>query len=423
MALMLGVHVAWVSPRRRAPAEAQRLIHHSRGNITVLDRTGLRAASCVLATAADRRSLQIRSSASRRSSVDDAHTTSTAPVSIREGGLNPVREIRIAARITRREMVRLKFRIDLKYEIADHPSDFIFNVTPRRRDASRWLRRISGEPAGRRFMFTDPAHGSRYARLRATRQPGGATAIAMVDIAHHIASPDSVEEVPIAQLPAEALAYIYPSRYCQSDRLHQFARAEFGGSRPAIAAFGRFRTGCIAAPDSCQGGSNADASAVDTLIEQVGVCRSFAHLMIALCRALNIPARFATGIDYGSDPAFGPTDFHAYVEETFLGGRWYLFDPSGMALPMGLIRLGTGRDAADVFFRHDFRRRQCQSAGDRHRRNRSTAVGSICRPPASMRCPPMAGRRRSIQGCRCAKWPRSTGSTQGIDSGTGGHEG
>ena len=71
--------------------------------------------------------------------------------------------------------------------------------------------------------------------------------------------------------------------------------------------------------------------------------------MIALCRALNIPARFATGIDYGSDPSFGPPDFHAYVE-AYLGDRWYLFDPSGMAMPMGFIRLGTGRDAADVSF-------------------------------------------------------------------------
>lgn len=71
--------------------------------------------------------------------------------------------------------------------------------------------------------------------------------------------------------------------------------------------------------------------------------------MIALCRALNIPARFATGIDFGADPALGPTDFHAYVE-VFLGGRWYIFDPSGTAIPMGFVRFGTGRDAADVSF-------------------------------------------------------------------------
>ena len=71
--------------------------------------------------------------------------------------------------------------------------------------------------------------------------------------------------------------------------------------------------------------------------------------MITLCRALNLPARFTTGIDYGADPALGPTDFHAYVE-VFLDGRWYIFDPSGTAIPMGFVRIGTGRDAADMSF-------------------------------------------------------------------------
>ncbi len=95
--------------------------------------------------------------------------------------------------------------------------------------------------------------------------------------------------------------------------------------------------------------SNFNTSAVDTLIERVGVCRDFAHLMVALCRALNIPARFATGTDYGADPALGPPDFHAYVE-VFLGDRWYIFDASGTAIPMAFVRFGTGRDAADVAF-------------------------------------------------------------------------
>ncbi len=95
--------------------------------------------------------------------------------------------------------------------------------------------------------------------------------------------------------------------------------------------------------------SNSNTSAVDTLIEQVGVCRDFTHLMIALCRALNIPARFTTGTDYGADPVLGPPDFHAYVE-AYLGDRWYIFDPSGTAIPMGFVRFGTGRDAADVAF-------------------------------------------------------------------------
>ena len=71
--------------------------------------------------------------------------------------------------------------------------------------------------------------------------------------------------------------------------------------------------------------------------------------MITLCRALNIPARFTTGIDYGADPKLGPTDFHAYVE-VFLGNRWFIFDASGVAVPMGFVRFGTGRDAADAAF-------------------------------------------------------------------------
>jgi transglutaminase-like putative cysteine protease len=69
--------------------------------------------------------------------------------------------------------------------------------------------------------------------------------------------------------------------------------------------------------------------------------------MITLCRALSIPARFVTGIDYGADPILGPTDFHAYVE-VYLDGRWYIFDPSGVAIPMGFLRISTGHDAADT---------------------------------------------------------------------------
>jgi transglutaminase-like putative cysteine protease len=71
--------------------------------------------------------------------------------------------------------------------------------------------------------------------------------------------------------------------------------------------------------------------------------------MIALCRAVNIPARFATGIDYGADPVLGPPDFHAYVE-VYVGDRWFIFDSSGVAIPMGFVRFGTGRDAADSAF-------------------------------------------------------------------------
>ncbi len=247
-------------------------------------------------------------------------------------------------------MVRLKLFIELKYEVIDHVSDFIFNIhaalTPAQTLVSENLRvsqSVSLHP------FVDPAHGNRYMRLRA--DPGDLTLRyeAIVDIVHHTASPDSVGEVPVSELPAEALAYIYPSRYCQSDRLARLANTEFGHLPHGYWRVRAIQDWVQRRTKFLSGSSMATTSALDTVVEQVGVCRDFAHLMIALCRALNIPARFVTGIDYGSNPMFGPPDFHAYVE-IFLSGRWFLFDPTGMVLPTGLIRIGTGRDAADVSF-------------------------------------------------------------------------
>ncbi len=247
-------------------------------------------------------------------------------------------------------MVRLKFFVELQYGVLGSPADFIFNIHAARTQCQSLVREnltvSQGVPVS---LFIDPAHGNRYARLRA--EPGNLVVRydATVDISHYVASPQSIGEVSIADLPPEALPYIYPSRYCQSDRLQQLSRGEFGGMVPGYGRVQAIRDWVQRRTRFLSGSSNPTTSAVDTLVEQVGVCRDFAHLMIAICRALNIPARFVTGIDYGADPVFGPPDFHAYVE-AFLGGRWYLFDPTGMAVPMGLIRLGTGRDAADVSF-------------------------------------------------------------------------
>jgi len=247
-------------------------------------------------------------------------------------------------------MVRIKFFIELRYDIVTVPTDFIFNIHAAQTPCQYLVAEdLQVTPAVAVGSFTDPASGNRYVRLRADPGILELRYAATVEIAHHIESPGNVREVPIEHLPAEALTYIYPSRYCQSDRLHQLANSEFGGLVPGYWRVRAIQDWVHRHTTFVSGSSNAMTSAVDTLIEMVGVCRDFAHLMIALCRALNIPARFATGIDYGSDPAFGPTDFHAYVE-VFLSGRWYLFDPSGMALPMGLIRIGNGRDAADVSF-------------------------------------------------------------------------
>lgn len=172
---------------------------------------------------------------------------------------------------------------------------------------------------------------------------------ATVDISHHYESPANIHEIPVSRLPLEVIPYLYPSLYCQSDRLYSLARTEFGGLQQGYARVQALNDWVHERTQFQSASSNSSTSAIDTIVEKVGVCRDFAHLMIALYRALNIPARFVTGIDYGADPALGPTDFHAYVE-VWLSDRWYLFDPTGLVPREGLIRIGTGRDAADVSF-------------------------------------------------------------------------
>jgi transglutaminase-like putative cysteine protease len=247
-------------------------------------------------------------------------------------------------------MVRLQFAIDLRYEVADNPADFVFNLHAARTPwQSVFAEALSISPQVTAAEYTDPAHGSRFLRFRA--QPGELAVRydATVDITHHLEPPARLEEVPIERIPSEVLPFIYPSRYCQSDRLRRFATREFGHLRQGYWRVKAIRDWVAQRTAFTSGSSDVSTSAVDTLVEQVGVCRDFAHLMIALCRAVNIPARFVTGIDYGAAPSMGPPDFHAYVE-VYLGSRWYLFDPTGIAAPMGLVRIGTGRDAADVSF-------------------------------------------------------------------------
>src|SRR5450830_1596187 len=247
-------------------------------------------------------------------------------------------------------MIRMNFGITLQYEVIGQPADFILNIhaanTPHQTVVTEEFSISQSLPVD---MYEEPFYGTRFARFKANSGPITVRYNATVDIDAYIAEPSTLRESPIAEIPQAILHYVYPSRYCQSDRLHKFAAREFGQWAPgfsrvqAIAEWIRKRTVFES------GASKGTTSAVDTLIEQVGVCRDFAHLMIALCRAVNIPARFATGIDYGADPILGPTDFHAYVE-VYVGDRWYLFDSSGVAIPMGFLRFGTGRDAADTAF-------------------------------------------------------------------------
>ena len=247
-------------------------------------------------------------------------------------------------------MIRIELNIALSYEVDAPGADFLFNVhaahTPRQQVGAESLQLDPPLPFK---MHTHPLTGNRCMRLRA---PAGSLRLdyrATVDLDHHVEDPATIPEVPVEALPPEVIDYLYPSRYCQSDRLLNLAASEFGhlnrGYMRVVAIGDWVRRHVVFTPNT----STSNTSAIDTLVARMGVCRDFAHLMIALCRASNVPARFATGTDFGADPALGPPDFHAYVE-AFLGGRWYIFDPSGLAIPMGFVRIGTGRDAADVAF-------------------------------------------------------------------------
>ena len=194
--------------------------------------------------------------------------------------------------------------------------------------------------------YTEPSTSGRFLRLRANCGPLVVNYSGLVELHHHRALPVDIGETWVPDLPGHVLPYLYPSRYCESDALNAFAMANFGHLWQGYSRVQAIRDWVLRHVTFTSGSSSGTTSAKETLVQREGVCRDFAHLMIALCRAVNIPARFTTALDYGADPALGPTDFHAYVE-AYVGRRWYIFDPSGTAIPMGFVRLTSGRDAAD----------------------------------------------------------------------------
>jgi transglutaminase-like putative cysteine protease len=247
-------------------------------------------------------------------------------------------------------MVRLELSTELGYEVMEPGCDFIFNVqaayTSRQRVLHESLQLSQDAPSS---GYIDTATQTRFLRVRANPGPFTVRYQALVELTHYEAQPSQLFEVPPGKLPGQVLPYLYPSRYCQSDRLFNLAGHKFGALPMGYSRVLAIRDWVHSHVTFRSNTSNSNTSALDTLIDRVGVCRDFAHLMTAICRAANLPARIASGMDYGADPALGPPDFHAYVE-VFLGDRWYLFDPSGTAIPMGFVRFATGRDAADIAF-------------------------------------------------------------------------
>lgn len=152
-------------------------------------------------------------------------------------------------------------------------------------------------------------------------------------------------EANLVDLPAAVVPYLFPSRYCESDKLTRFAVKEFGHLSPGHSRVAAICNWIYDRIDYLPGATDEHSSAVDCLISRAGVCRDFAHLGISFCRALGIPARYASAYVFRM-----PTpDFHACFE-VWLGDRWWYYDPTRLAAQPGFLLIGTGRDAVDTSF-------------------------------------------------------------------------
>lgn len=154
----------------------------------------------------------------------------------------------------------------------------------------------------------------------------------------------SLDHTPPHLLPAETIDYMMPSRYCPSDEFQSLVESEFGqfqGGARVMAMRDWIADHVAYTP----GSSNASTDAMATYVSRNGVCRDFAHLLVTMVRASAIPARFVSC--YG--PNVTPQDFHA-ICEVFLGDTWYALDATGMATADEIVKIGVGRDAADVSF-------------------------------------------------------------------------
>jgi transglutaminase-like putative cysteine protease len=153
----------------------------------------------------------------------------------------------------------------------------------------------------------------------------------------------------VQDLPEETLLFLLGSRYCETDRLSQTAWDLFSRSPMG---WGRVQAICDFVHNHITFGyehARPTKTAFEVFNERTGVCRDFAHLAIAFCRCMNIPARYCTGYlgDIGMAPPYGPMDFAGWME-VYLGGAWHIFDPRNNQPRIGRVLIARGRDAADV---------------------------------------------------------------------------
>jgi transglutaminase-like putative cysteine protease len=242
----------------------------------------------------------------------------------------------------------LRTSCDLSFNIPT-PIPFVLMLRPRS-GAQQWIAReiYRLEPSVPVFEFTDE-YGNLCQRLIAP------TGVFKIFTSADVMTADSIDKNPgapfveIQNLPDVVLGYLLPSRYCESDRFNELASEITAGHALGYdqvnAIVNWLRENVTYSP----GSSVTPMSAVEINIRQVGVCRDLAHLGIALCRSISIPARMVVGYLYQLEPM----DLHAWFE-AFVGGRWYTFDATQENMKGGYVTVGYGRDAADVAIFNQF---------------------------------------------------------------------
>lgn len=242
-------------------------------------------------------------------------------------------------------MIRIDVGSDLVYQVRQ-PTVFLFQISAANTVHQTILSELlTVDPNLPTEAMTIGSEGNKLIRCLVQPCELKVAYRAQMQLSHAIDTPETVEETLTAQLPAEVLTYLNPSRYCQSDLLARFAWEEFGEMQPGYNRVQAICSWVFDHLDYTPGSTNSTTTAADVLLQRTGVCRDYAHLAIALCRGIGIPARYVAGYAVNLQPP----DFHGFME-AYLDGQWYLFDPTRLALVSGLVRIGAGRDAADLAF-------------------------------------------------------------------------
>ena len=241
----------------------------------------------------------------------------------------------------------MKFQVSSDVEYQVHiPSTLILNIHALRTPYQTVLSEtLTVNPEIKIEEFTSRNSTSRFVRLQINELINFKISYkATVDTSYKLLDQHHTSEnTPFVPIDGNIIPFLFPSRYCQSDKLQRLAYNEFGKIENIYLKVLAISDWIFANVEYLSGSTSSQTSAYDTITERAGVCRDFAHLGIALCRALSIPARYFTCYAF----KLFPPDFHACFE-AYIGGSWVIFDPTRLAPLNGLVKIASGLDAADA---------------------------------------------------------------------------